>query len=934
MKMNLKTTIKGKHILYFLLVSILFFNACSDEDQAQPKLHQYGVSFRIDGYNGVKSRSTDTETDIAHLFVVAFEKEEDNPATFFKCVEVFEEQGLFSFDMGKEGTFQLFLVANPDDHLVSELCNLTSVEQLETLIITQAPINEMRLFLMNSGEQNIQVTTKKNTTVNPTLKEITLTRLASRFDFYNENPDFKPTSIVFKNQAVKTRFIKTTQDDTELKEGFEDKKFEIKENNSPFITLYGYENHFTDLDKKTSFFIVGELNGGKASKEIILQNKEINQENFLVKRNHRYKITLAADDEYDTYKYNLNFDIAIEEWKEEAIHFVPKAVIHEPHPQGTKPGMNFNEAGTAVTFVLYDKDNEGNHWDNAYLIGDFNDWQLMHSYQMKRDEENGYWWYTLNNIDPTKEYGFQYYLMKGEETLRLADAYSEKILDPWNDKYIKASTYPNLSYPKNTEGIVSVFQAHQPDYNWQVNDFKIEDENNLIIYELLLRDFTQSGDINGALAKLPYLKKLGINAIELMPIQEFDGNDSWGYNPCFYFAMDKAYGTKNDIKRFIDECHKEGIAVILDVVYNHATGSHPFARLYWDGEKNKTASNNPWFNVDPPHQAHDFFHDFNHEELMVRNFIKRNLVFLLEEYKFDGFRFDMSKGFTQKETTSDYECSEEDKSRVHILTDYQNTIKETNPKAIVILEHLCADGEEIWLAKNGMKLWHKACHGYQQAAMGHQEESGFNPLYHKDTESMPFGGYISYMESHDEERIAYKQTQWGQWDLKTNLSNRMKRLATNAAFCFTVPGSKMLWQFGELGYDYSIEYNDRVGRKPIRWEYVNVTDRYNLYNTYSKLIQFRTKNPDLFDEDAEFSWNVTSNDWWWRNIQIKKGDKTIVIVGNFIENEVSTSPKFTITGNWYNLMDNEVITIHKLDQKITVPAHEFRMYVNFNPDNN
>ena len=215
---------------------------------------------------------------------------------------------------------------------------------------------------------------------------------------------------------------------------------------------------------------------------------------------------------------------------------------------------------------------------------------------MKRDEETGCWWYTLNEIDPDKEYGFQYYLMKDKETLRLADAYSEKILDPWNDKYIKASTYPNLkSYPKNTEGIVSVFQAKQPDYNWQINDFKIEDENNLIIYELLLRDFTQSGDINGALEKLPYLKKLGINAIELMPIQEFDGNDSWGYNPCFYFAMDKAYGTKNDIKKFIDACHKEGIAVILDVVYNHATGSHPFARLYWDGDN--TASNNPWFNV-------------------------------------------------------------------------------------------------------------------------------------------------------------------------------------------------------------------------------------------------------------------------------------------------------------------------------------------------
>ena len=84
-----------------------------------------------------------------------------------------------------------------------------------------------------------------------------------------------------------------------------------------------------------------------------------------------------------------------------------------------------------------------------------------------------------------------------------------------------------------------------------------------VIYEMLLRDFTASGDLNGAKAKLSYLKSLGVNAIELMPVQEFDGNDSWGYNPCFFFALDKAYGTDKMYKEFIDACHEQGIAVIL-----------------------------------------------------------------------------------------------------------------------------------------------------------------------------------------------------------------------------------------------------------------------------------------------------------------------------------------------------------------------------------
>ena len=74
-----------------------------------------------------------------------------------------------------------------------------------------------------------------------------------------------------------------------------------------------------------------------------------------------------------------------------------------------------------------------------------------------------------------------------------------------------------------------------------------------------------------------------------MPVQEFEGNNSWGYNPFYFFALDKAYGTKEDYKAFIDECHSQGIAVLFDVVYNHATGSHTFARLFWNSSTNKTA---------------------------------------------------------------------------------------------------------------------------------------------------------------------------------------------------------------------------------------------------------------------------------------------------------------------------------------------------------
>ena len=121
---------------------------------------------------------------------------------------------------------------------------------------------------------------------------------------------------------------------------------------------------------------------------------------------------------------------------------------------------------------------------------------------------------------------------------------------------------------------------------YEFSDFTIPDHDNLVIYELLFRDFTgnegvasANGTVRKAIEKIPYLKDLGVNAVELMPIMEFNGNNSWGYNTNFYLAPDKAYGSPTDYKDFIEECHKAGIAVILDIVFNQSDGLHPWLSL-------------------------------------------------------------------------------------------------------------------------------------------------------------------------------------------------------------------------------------------------------------------------------------------------------------------------------------------------------------------
>lgn len=599
--------------------------------------------------------------------------------------------------------------------------------------------------------------------------------------------------------------------------------------------------------------------------------------------------------------------------------FQPGEVKTGTMPQGLVEGINVVDAST-VTLVLYDLDKNGQRKDYAHVVGDFNQWTLSndeHS-QMTRDEQAGCWWITLTGLEPGREYAFQYYVgMKGEDPIRLADAYTTKVLDPDNDQYIPASTYnESLTYPKGGRGIVATFNTQPEQYSWAVADFQMPVHESMLIYELHLRDFTETGDLEGAMAKLPYLKALGINAIELMPVQEFDGNDSWGYNPCFFFALDKAYGTPRMYKKFIDACHQAGIAVLFDVVYNHATGSCPLAKLYWDAANNKTASNNPYFNVDAPH-PYSVFHDFNHESPLVRKFIKRNLQYLLSEYHIDGFRFDLTKGFTQQSST-EATASNYDASRVAILKDYYEAIREVKEDAFVVLEHFCDTQEETELAKAGLHLWRNMNNAYCQSGMGWEDQSAFTSLYEKEP------AWVGYMESHDEERVSYKQKTYGNYDFKTNLATRMNQLEVNAAFFLTVPGPKMVWQFGEMGYDVSIEENGRTGRKPLHWEYLEDADRKSVHDTYVHLAELRNAAPELFDATGTFTWKVAVTNWANGRILYSESvtGKKLMVMGNFTNAAINVSLPAE-GGDWTNYMTGETET---LTGSVSLPAHGYVVY--------
>ena len=624
--------------------------------------------------------------------------------------------------------------------------------------------------------------------------------------------------------------------------------------------------------------------------------------------------------------------------------------VEEAVPDDLPYGINYSEDGSSVTFVLAAADiNGARNYDFCYLIGDFNGWQPSLPYAMKWDSSRGAWWFTLDlndpdgnpetteTLDPSEEYMFQYYIGKKDDdtqTIRVSDPFTEIVYSS-DDQYISSSTYPMLpEFPAlETSGLVSAFCARPAEYSWQNDDFRITDKNDLVIYELLFRDFSESGDISGAMEHLDYLENLGINAIELMPVQEFDGNDSWGYAPNSYFALDKAYGTRDMYKQFIDECHARGIAVIVDVVYNHLTGSSTLAKLYWNSTTDQTADNNPWFNVTAPHPF-SVYHDLRHDNAFVQDYVKRSLEYLLEEYHVDGFRFDLTKGFTQNDQG---DASLYNSERIGYLTEYYNHIQSVDQDAIMILEHFCYGDEERELASRGMQLWSNLNNAYCQSAMGYRESSEFWDLYTgTNGNGVRFGGYVGFMESHDEERMQYKVTEYGEASVKDDLAARMKRGAVNAAFFLTVPGPKMIWQFGELGYDYSIEYNNRTGRKPVRWDYYEDEYRKGLYDEYARLLKFRKDNPEFFDDGVNFSWQVGYDNWTnGRTITCSKSDgQTFVVVGNF-DTEARRDYVAVAAGSWRDYFTGETFE-RGSNGLLTVELGpgEYRLLVNFDvPEN-
>ncbi len=638
--------------------------------------------------------------------------------------------------------------------------------------------------------------------------------------------------------------------------------------------------------------------------------------------------------------------------------------VFEAMPAGLVDGINYNSTdATKATLVL-----DAPLKDFVYVAGSFNNWQPTAAYAMKKDQASDKFWLELTGLVSGVNNTYQYWvvdstpLANSPSLVKTADPYSTLVLSPYDDSSIPAASYPNMPvYPAGQNFEVTVLKTGQTPYNWQVTNFNKPEKDKLVVYEVLVRDFNASKNYQGIIDKIDYFKTLKINAIELMPVMEFEGNESWGYNTSFHMALDKFYGTSDKLKELIDLCHQNGIAVILDVALNHAFGRNPMVRMWMndpDGDGfGSPTTENPYFNTVAKH-SYSVGEDFNHQSAKTQYYVDRVIKQWIEEYKIDGFRWDLTKGFTQACTASDQTCTNNyQQDRVEVLKKYADYSWSLDPTHYTIFEHLGSDTEEQQWANyritetpsKGVMMWGKMTDQYNQLSMGYSTSNNISRMM-SSSRGFTANRLMGYAESHDEERLMYKNVQYGNsagaYNVKT-LNTALSRMSAIGAVSLLIPGPKMIWHFGELGWDDSIftcnngTVNDesttisgdcKLDTKPQpQWaeNWLGDTNRNKIYYDWAKMISLKIAEPVFLGTATMANVNTLTV-----NVKITNGNlaatqlKDVLILANFDVVAQNVASGFQYAGTWYNLMDNSSVNITDVNAPINLGPGEYRIYGN------
>jgi maltooligosyltrehalose trehalohydrolase len=452
--------------------------------------------------------------------------------------------------------------------------------------------------------------------------------------------------------------------------------------------------------------------------------------------------------------------------------------------------------------------------------------------------------------------------------------------------------FPDPRSPLQPDGVHKLSRlVDQQTFQWTDKNFQAPPLASAIIYELHPGTFTPLGTFLSAIEKLEHLVSLGVTHVELMPVVEYSGNHGWGYDGVDLFAPHHALGTPDDLKKLVDACHARGLAVILDVVYNHIGPSGNYLAKFGPYFTKKFAS--AWgegINFDGPDSGE------------VRRFFCDNALMWLRDFHFDGLRLDAVHGIV-------------DTSAIHFLEQLKSEVEQLSAQVgrclVLIPESDLNDPHLLWPREGGgFQLdaqwsddFHHALHtvltgehdGYYSDFGGVSDiakalrhafvyDGQYSPhrrrVHGRSTDGLSGHRFLGYLQNHDQ--IGNR----ARGERSSHLMN-LKKLKIGAALVLTSPFAPMLFQGEEWGastpFFYFTDYQEpelakaiREGRcrefaafgwKPedtadpqaaetferskLKWDEVAKSPHAEILGWHKKLIQLRGNEPDLSDGDLK-----------------------------------------------------------------------------------
>jgi 1,4-alpha-glucan branching enzyme len=532
----------------------------------------------------------------------------------------------------------------------------------------------------------------------------------------------------------------------------------------------------------------------------------------------------------------------------------------------------------------------------AALIGCFSNWEDI---PMEKDDK-GYFRTQVQLEDGTYQYKFRVrsksWFFEEDQWTEIVDPYATDIDNPTQNGVLRI---------KDGEKIVDA-------YVWKHDDKPLPPDHQLVIYELHVSDFSGGeddpyarGQYKHLVEKLDYFCELGINAIELMPVKEYPGDYSWGYNPRYFFATESSYGTSEDLKHLIDECHGRGIRVIMDGIYNHSESECPLTQIdhdYWYHHEPRDPGNNwgPEFNYE--------FYDENYDRKPAWEFIGDTVRFWVKEYHIDGIRYDAARQMANYDfmhwITEEAKKTAGSKPFYNIAEHIPETPTITNLDGPMdgcwhdsfyhtLNPHICGDRFDIEQLKDALD-------GKRQGFMGATN-------------------IINYLTNHDHQRLMVELAERDIFD-----EAAFKRVKLGVALLMTAVGVPMIWMGQEFGDYHPLDPEPTK----IDWSLLGNDLNRGLYDYHRGLIHLRQQNQALYTGNIDF-FHENGEAKVFAYTRWNDEGSRVVVVANFSDSFLAgyQVPHFPANGTWHEWTGDYDIESGDNNILLDLPEYEAKVLV-------